>query len=157
MTNRIIQAYRQAPWRAQLQWIGLFLLGLILCALVAAIYLNVSERAALAGREIQKYQSDSDNLERQIADLETQLAMLTSADQMQKRAQTMNFAPIEPGKAMYLVIPGYTERQPVVLAPAPGPSMAQAPLIRTTYTESLWEVLFKGFLTSPSSQTQEQP
>lgn len=157
MTNRIIQAYRQAPWRAQLQWIGLFLLGLILCALVAAVYLNVSERAATAGREIQQLQSDSDDLERQIADLETKLAMLTSADQMLKRAQGMNFVSIEPGKATYLVIPGYAGRQPAVLAPPPGPSTTRAPLIRSTYTESLWEVLFKGFLTSSSKKTQGQP
>ncbi len=51
--TQIVQKVRQAPWRVQRQWIGLFLLGLVLVAMVAGIYLNVTVRATLAGREIQ--------------------------------------------------------------------------------------------------------
>ena len=50
--TRIVRKYRQAPWRVQRQWIGLFLLALVLVAMVAAIYLNVTVRATVAGREI---------------------------------------------------------------------------------------------------------
>ena len=53
-TQRLTQAYRQTPWRTQLQWIGLFLLALILLATVAGIYLSVSAGAAAVGREIQQ-------------------------------------------------------------------------------------------------------
>ena len=35
MTQSLIQAYRQAPWRNQLNWIATFLLGVIVVALVA--------------------------------------------------------------------------------------------------------------------------
>ena len=51
--TQIVQKVRQAPWRVQRQWIGLFLLGLVVMAMVAGIYLNVTVRATLAGREIQ--------------------------------------------------------------------------------------------------------
>jgi len=53
MKNRLLQAYKQAPWRVQLQWIGLFLLGLVLVAGITGLYLNISAQAATAGRKIQ--------------------------------------------------------------------------------------------------------
>ncbi len=49
--TQIIHAYRQAPWRVQRQWIGAFLLLLIGAAMIAALYLDVTARAAVAGRE----------------------------------------------------------------------------------------------------------
>jgi cell division protein FtsB len=157
MTHHVIQAYRQAPWRIQIQWIMLFLLGLTLIAFIAGIYLSVSARAATTGREIQGMESESETIERQIADLESQLALLTSAAQMQKRAKDLGFEVIQPGTEIYLKIPGYTGRQPAVLAPPPGPGMVAVPLIRPNYTQSLWEWLFQGFLNSPLGKSQVQP
>ena len=48
--TRIIHAYRQAPWRVQRQYVGAFLLSIIIVALISALYLDVTARAALAGR-----------------------------------------------------------------------------------------------------------
>ncbi len=152
-----VQAYRQAPWRAQMQWIVLFLLGLVLVAIVAAVYLSVSANSAETGREIQSMQSDSSDIENQIADLTTKLAMLTSAAQMQKRAKDMGFVPVDPSKETYLVIPGYAGRQTANMAPPPGPSMVPTTLIRPSYTQSLWEWIFQGFLTNPLIQSQMKP
>ncbi len=53
-TAQIIHAYKQAPWRVQRQWIGVFLLAVIGAAMVAALYLDVTAHAALAGRQIQE-------------------------------------------------------------------------------------------------------
>jgi hypothetical protein len=47
----LTQAYSQAPWRKQMQIIGLFLLVLVLTALVG-IYLSVTARAAAVGRDL---------------------------------------------------------------------------------------------------------
>ncbi len=47
--NVFVYAYKQAPWRIQRQWIGAFLLIVLGTAMVAALYLDVSARAALAG------------------------------------------------------------------------------------------------------------
>ena len=52
--TQIIHAYKQAPWRVQRQWVGAFLLALIGVAMIAALYLDVTARAAVAGREIQE-------------------------------------------------------------------------------------------------------
>ncbi len=38
--RQLTQAYSQAPWRKQLQILGLFLLVVVLAALVAGIYLK---------------------------------------------------------------------------------------------------------------------
>jgi len=158
MTNHLIQAYRQAPWRVQLQWIGLFLLALVLVASVASIYLNVSASAAAAGREIQSLEYDKTVVEQSIADLETQLALLTSAAEMEKRAKSMGFQPPAPETVMYIVVPEYAGRQPVVMAPPPGPQVrAQQPLLRPSYTQSLLEWLFQGFISNPLSIQQVQP
>ena len=53
MKNRLLQAYKQAPWRIQIQWIGLFLLGLVLVASIIGLYLSISAQAAASGRSIQ--------------------------------------------------------------------------------------------------------
>jgi cell division protein FtsL len=146
MTNHFIQAYKQAPWRTQVQWIGLFMLFLVIVAAVASIYLNVSASAAAAGREIQGLEDKSTDLKRSIADLETSLAMLTSASNMHSRAVEMGFEQTEWDNPLFITIPGYTGRQAAVLAPPPGPGMVIQPVIRSAYTQSLWDWLFTGFL-----------
>ena len=50
--TRLVQAYRQAPWRTQRQWIFIFLLAMVALGMVG-LYLNVTARAALAGRQVQ--------------------------------------------------------------------------------------------------------
>jgi len=52
--TQIIHAHRQAPWRVQRQWVAAFLLFVIGAAMIAALYLDVTARTALAGREIQE-------------------------------------------------------------------------------------------------------
>src|SRR5512136_2085308 len=94
-TNKTTHAYLQAPWRKQTYMIGVILLLLVCVAIIAGIYLNVTARAAAVGREIQEMQvrvygyhyltggaGDSsvpiEELEQQIANLNSQLAYLTS-------------------------------------------------------------------------------
>ena len=150
LNSPLIQAYRQAPWRNQLQWIVFFLLGLVLLAVVAAVYLSVSAASAQTGRDIQAMEMDSTDIENQIADLNTQLAMLTSAAQMQKRAKDMGFVSTDPSKQTFLMIPVYSGRQPAIMAPPPSPASVPTTLIKPSYTQSLWEWMFQGFLTNPA-------
>lgn len=157
MTNHFVQAYRQAPWRVQLQWIGLFLLGLIAVALVAGIYLNVSARASSYGRDIQQLENQSDQIQRNIADLQTRLAMLTSASVMQKRAEDLGFQPIDSGSLLYVNVPVNVDREPAVLAPPPGPGMVSPPIIQSSYTQSLWDWLFEGLTRAAQQQGKALP
>jgi len=69
----------------------------------------------------------------------------------------MGFVPVSPVAETFLTIPGYTGRQTAMMAPPPGPSNVPTTLIRPSYTQSLWEWIFQGFLTNPLVQSQVKP
>ena len=137
----ITQAYSQAPWRKQLQWIGLFMLVLILLAMVAGIYLSVSARASTAGREIQIMYRQMEDVSRNIEDLETHLAFMLSNTEMEKRAEELGFYPIESEEIFYILVPGYADPKQVILAEPPGSSLPSSPTISPEYTQSLFDWL----------------
>ncbi len=138
--QKISQAYSQAPWRKQVQWIGTFLLVLVFVWLIAGLYLDVTARAATIGREIQEMQIGQietanvtpdllklrsiEELRQRNADLQAQLAFLLSEDTMKERAKGLGFEPVEPGTTIYVEVPGYTPPQYATLAPPPGPTVS---------------------------------
>jgi hypothetical protein len=135
--TQIVQKVRQAPWRVQRQWIGLLLLGLVLIAMVAGIYLNVTARAAINGREIQLLTNETAKNRLTIADLETQLAALTADTAMQARAEALGFEPVTPDQVTYVAVPGYTGKKSVNIstqASSPTPSLPQP-----EYSETLFD------------------
>ena len=111
------QAYTHAPWRKQLQLIGLFLLIVVFVGLVAGIYLSVTARAATVGRQVFDLQEQLDVIEQENANMQAELAELTAAATMAQRAQALGFAPVTPEEILYLAVTGYEARKPVVLAP----------------------------------------
>jgi cell division protein FtsL len=146
MTQHLIQAYQQAPWRSQVQAIGLFLLGLVVAALVAGLYLSISAQTSAEGIAIQDLETQREGLERQIADLKTQVGLLTSASQMQQRAKGLGYQVTDPQNTTYMVVPSYPGRQAAELAPTNAPQTQTRSLLKSNYTESLWEWLFQGAL-----------
>jgi cell division protein FtsL len=135
--TQIVRKVRQAPWRVQRQWVGLFLLGLVAIAMVAAVYLNVTVRVAVAGRKIQDLQGEIADGQRNNADLETQLAGLTSVASMQKRAEALGFQPADPDEITYVIAPGYTPPSAVDMSSATE-KPAQT-ILASEYTESLFD------------------
>ena len=152
----ISQAYAQAPWRKQLQIIGLVSLFFVLIALVAGIYLNITARAATVGREIQMMQVrfsgmqrvssieegepdplPIEELEQVIASLEVELAYQTSYDVMEKRASDMGFQPASTDELIYLEVEGYVNASPAEFAPPPMPVVIQAENSNPLFKESL--------------------
>jgi hypothetical protein len=140
----LTQAFKQAPWRNQIQFVGLFLLALVVIVLVASVYLSISGRAAAAGLHSYSYSLERQDLERAIADYKAQIAIMTSASVMEKRAKDAGFQRIDPSQAVYVLVPGYSGRQPVVLAAPPGVSDSGISLVKTIYRQSLWDWLFSG-------------
>ena len=136
--TQIIHAYKQAPWRVQRQWIGAFLLIVIGAAMIAALYLDVTARAAVAGREIQELRAKITTVQRENADLETQLADLTSTAAMQKRAGELGYRPVQPGELDYVAVPGFARPEPDILQAAEDvtPHVETQP---AEYTQSLLE------------------
>jgi cell division protein FtsL len=150
--SQIVQKVRQANWRVQRQWIGLFLLGLVAVSMVAGIYLNITVRATLAGREIQALQSKLIDDRRTNSDLGTQLAGLTSVGSMQNRAEALGFQPADPEDITYVVVPGYSPETAVdmSLPESASQKQSQTPILLPDYTESLFDWITRALDPSAS-------
>ena len=146
--RNLTQAYSQTPWRRQVMVIVLSLLFVIFATLVAGVYLSVTARAATTGREILIMQADIDALELVNADLTTQLAYITSASEMSKRAETLGFEPIEMGQEIFVMVPGYIPRGQLNLAPPPRPESPVAATMPPGYSESLVDWLMEKLLSA---------
>ena len=136
--TQLIHAYKQAPWRIQRQYVGAFLLLVIGLAMIAALYLQVTARTAIAGREIQEMRVQIVANQRVNADLETQLAKLTSSAEMKRRALELGYRPVKPGELNYVAVPGFVTPEPDILLAAKDVIQFSHPL-PSEYTESLIE------------------
>lgn len=137
-TIQIIHAHKQAPWRIRRQWIGAFLLTLIGAAMIAALYLDVTARAAVAGREIQELRFEIAAIQRADADLETQLGNLTSTAEMQRRALELGYRPVKPGELDYVPVAGFLVPEPAILLAAED-AVLPVQSLPLEYTQSLLE------------------
>jgi hypothetical protein len=155
MKKRFLQAYKQAPWRIQIQWIGLFLLGLVLAASIAGLYLNISGQAATTGRRIQNLEYEIGEIQNEIADLTTNLAKEQSVEKMKARAEEMGFKLRDPSTAVYLEIPGFNPADSLVLAPPRVNVLSESPSIRSSYRSSLWDWFVQKIWMSASGSATE--
>jgi len=145
--NHIVHAYKIAPWRVQRQWIGNALLVVVALAMIATLYLDVTSQAAIAGREIQDLTASITASQQASADLQTQLASLTSVQVMEQRALEIGFRQMKPQEAEYLVVPGYSVLEPKILSSAPVLQLSKL-TIPPEYNESLLVWLDKKIATS---------
>jgi hypothetical protein len=136
--NTIVHAYKQAPWRIQRQWVSTALLAIIGLALVATLYLMVTSQAGIVGREIQYLRDETTASRRSIADLQTELAQLTSQKEIEQRASALGFRTVQPNELEYLIVPGYSANRGPARSDArePQPSLPNAPI---EYRQSLLE------------------
>lgn len=144
LNQRIIQAYKQAPWRVQLQWIGALLLVLVVGMLISGVYLYLSAEATAAGTKIRELELEREGLQIRIADLNTQLAHIRSASYMEQRAEDLGYRKATKDDIVFVYVPQYSGRQPVFLAPPPGNDSINASIIKPAYRQSLWEWLYQG-------------
>lgn len=145
MKKSLLQAYKQSPWRIQLQWIGLFLLGLVLVTAITGVYLSISAQAATTGRKIQFIENDIDEINNEIADLTTVLASTRSTEKMLTKAKDLGFKLMNTNEAKYLEIPGYDPETYLVLAPPRVNIIAESPIVKSAYKSSLWDWFVKQF------------
>lgn len=156
MKNQILQAYKQAPWRIQLQWIGLFLLGLVLIASITGVYLSISAQAAASGRKIQSLERQISNINNEIAELTAELAAAKSVENMKNRAEALGYVPLNPHQAVYLEISGYNPHADLVLAPPRVNIISESPTVLSSYRTSLWEWLVQNIWQTPSGEIQAE-
>jgi len=146
-----IHAYKVAPWRIQRQWIGSALLAVVALAMVATLYLIVTSRAAIAGREIQDLTFSITVSQQLSGDLQTQLASLTSASAMERRALELGFRPVKPDEVEYLVVSGYSEPEPFILSTTQHLQLS-ALTIAPEYNQSLLDWMDEKLLSSRGMQ-----
>jgi len=118
---RLVAVARESGLRFQRQWVIFFVAVIGMLALLAALYLNVTASASIAGRQIQSLEIDIVTNEQVNADLETQIATLMSDSVLQQRAQVMGFVPVDRTKLEYIVVPGYFPSRPVSMVSAAVP------------------------------------
>jgi len=135
--DQLFQTYKQASWRTQLQWIGIFMIGLASIGIVSAFYVNVTSRKTLAGREIATSKENILDMQHNISELESELAAAGSTQNMQERATAMGFIPAGPEEFVYILVPGYPAKPAFSLAPKAVPN--PAPILLPEYTESLFD------------------
>jgi cell division protein FtsL len=146
MKNSLMQAYKLVPWRRQMQWIVLSLLGIVTVSLVAWLYLAVAAKTSIAGREYQDYQSQINKSEQSIAAMQTNLAEITSSTQMAKRAKALGFKELNPGKFDYMLIPNYAGKPSAKLAPENLPIHTDSSVVTGDFTESLWDWMYSSYI-----------
>jgi len=145
MKKEISQAHKLVPWRGQMQWLGVVSLALVSISLLAWVYLSVSSKAGIAGRDIQQYQYEIAVTEKSIAQLQTDLARITSSTEMSKRAKKLGFKEINSYRYTYMVIPGYGGKPSALLAPESLQSIPES-VINPEFTQSLWDWMYDSFI-----------
>lgn len=145
MNKGLTQAYKLVPWRGQMQWLGVVTLALVIVSMVAWVYLTVSSKASIAGRDIQQFQYDKTKTEQSIAQLETDLARITSSTEMSKRAKNLGFKEVGTDRFNYMVIPGYGGKPSAILAPDTIKTTKDE-VISQEFTQSLWDWMYDSFI-----------
>jgi hypothetical protein len=145
MAQKMVNAYKQAPWRVHIQRLGNYLIFLIGLALVAGFYLYVTENAAAAGVAIQNLEWEKGRIGREIATMNTNIAYLTSNNIMDKRASELGFKSSSPDSSLYLPVEGYQKRG---LSDLPNNTNAIGlpdNILQPMYTQSIWDMITSNF------------
>lgn len=108
---------------------------LALAALVGAIYVSQASRIAGAGRQVQIMQNRLDDLKRQNAELEREIAEAQSLERLQQEAVRLGFVRAAPEDIEYMVVEDYPR------ATAPSPISAPTPT-STRPVESMNEAIW---------------
>jgi cell division protein FtsL len=110
---------------------------LILVALLGAIYLNQASRIATVGRHVQSLQIQVDNVKRENAALEREIAHAHALDRLQREATRLGFRRARPDDIEYIIVPDYP-----VVTPALVPLRAPAPQAPAEPIERLQDALW---------------
>jgi hypothetical protein len=156
-------AYDLTPWRQQTRMVAWILLGLVVAAVLAAFYLDVSAKTAKLGRMIQEMQVNLDGaksitaqpipgqvvpmeeMQMEISSLRVKLAELTAESRLLERAREIGFAPVDTENVVFIKAPGYSPRRSVELAPPTAVQVASANAVQPPYRDSLLDVVEKNW------------
>jgi len=145
--ENLTQAYRQKPWRIQMQWISRVLTILVIVVLAVILNLNIISRSAHAGVQVRILEAERERLERTISGNRTTLAELTSAKVMKQRAKELGYQPVRQDQIEYIYMAGYLEKDSLPVEIPLKRNQQNSNLINPVYTQSIWDWLFQGTFT----------
>lgn len=151
------QAYSQAPWRKQLQGIGVFLAVLVIFLLAASVFVSITARSATVGKDIQRNRDNIEALEFEIANMRTELALQTSTAVMKQRAIEMGFRPATPEELIYIKVPGYTRESGLEFASPPQSVKSASPVLSPSFTNSWVDWFAQQFRVPQIPLSEVQP
>jgi hypothetical protein len=133
------QAYKQKPWRSQMKWISQLLMVALFVLLASLIYLELAGEATSVYQQLITLRQEKIILQDRIADQQSELAKHQSAQVMKPRMEAMGFKRYTYNDVVYVVVPGYQPQSNFKLAPSSAEQTMNQPIIRSAYTESLWD------------------
>ena len=145
--ENLTQAYRQKPWRIQMQWISRVLTILVIVVLAVILNLNIISRSAHAGVQVRILEAEREKLQRTISGNRTTLAQLTSATVMKQRAKELGYEPVRQDQIEYIYMAGYLEKDSLPVEIPLKRNQQNSNLINPVYTQSIWDWLFQGTFT----------
>lgn len=139
--QKILQAYRNTPWRRQTQILGLFAAFGVVAALVMIVYIWVTSQAGAYGLQVQEAQATQQALAQSIEDKQARLADITRNEVLATRAAEAGYEPVDPNRVRYLEVEGYYGQPPLQLAPPPEAihQYSPDPGLPPEYTTSLFD------------------
>lgn len=141
---RKTQATRQARWRSQLRSTGIVVLILSASLVVGAMYLAVNNKVAQVGRDVLELEGRRDQLLRDTAALQAELALAASPQKMMEAAEGLNFRPARPHEVQYLIVDGYQPPEPFEAPRPPADSNQGSTMLSPAFTETLGDWLARA-------------
>lgn len=128
------------------------ILLLALLALVGLIYLGQSSQATVTGQHVQNLQEQLDRLNRENAQLEYDIATLTTPNKIAERARALGLHPATPNQMVFLTVKNY----PVSTAKVMRPTINQPVATQSdSGVAILWQQLLARLGLSSSARTVE--
>lgn len=135
------QVYRQKPWRTQMKWLSQILALAFFFMLISALYLGLASQVAAISQRYRDLQTARIELQKNIASLESELAVRESSESLAPRMRTMKFEHYQKEDLVFLPVKGYSPEKEFQLAPFYYEVDLLQPMRRTQYTQSLWDIM----------------
>jgi hypothetical protein len=135
------QAYKHKPWRSQVKWISQLLLVALLVVLASIIYLELAGEATNVSQQMIILKQERIALKEMIASHQSELARYQSVQALKPKMEAMGFKRYTYEDVVYVIVPGYQAKEDFKLAPSSSEQTFVQPLMRSAYTQSLWDWL----------------
>ncbi len=123
---------------------------LILLVLIGFIYVGQSTQATLNGQRVQDLQTQLDRLNRENAQLEYDIAAMTTPSKIADRARALGLRPATPQQMVFITVKNY----PITAKAAPVPKTNATPTSDSSLL-NLWNELLARLGLAPSPRTVE--